>query len=45
MNISIDHVGDVLCFYETGKRIRICDVSDEFVAYESETGETYCTKK
>lgn len=41
MNITPENVGDILCYYETGKRIRIQEVSDNFVFFKSETGETF----
>ena len=44
MDISLNNVGDVCCLYETGERICIKDVDDNFVTYETENGETFISK-
>lgn len=44
MNISAEHIGELLCLYHTGERIRILSADDLHVTYQAETGEHYTTR-
>lgn len=43
MQITAANVGDILCLYQTGKRIKILDVGEDLVTYQQESGARYCT--
>lgn len=45
MKITAANTGDLLCLYQTGKRIRILEVSDDYVSYQQEDGQRYATKE
>ena len=43
MEITRNHIGEVICLYPTAECVRIQDVSDRYVFYEKEFGSSYAT--
>lgn len=43
MVITTANTGDLLCLYQTGKRIRILEVVEDMITYQEESGERYAT--
>lgn len=45
MHITAANSGDLLCLYQTGKRVKVVDVSEGFVTFQHENGEHFASRE